>query len=364
MKRIRINKGTIGVVSRNKDFRKILLAGKHFISMMDSVMVYDMSMLYVADKNFELLKNDKKFLEQIEIIEIKDSEVGVLFKENLFDRVLESGRYFFFKGLVKFSVQKIDLNDADSVQKIDKSLLKSNHLARFVQTFTVSQFEAGLLFINGKFDRKLEKGMHFFTFGTVSVDVQKIDLRSIQLELSGQEILTKDKASLRLNFFIDYNVVDSIQALVKNKNFEKQLYTSVQLALREFVGTLTLDELLSRKEKASEFVLKHIEKSTKQLGVNVSKAGIRDIILSGEMKEIMNRVLIAQKNAEANNIARREETAATRSLLNTAKLMEENEMLFKLKEMEYIEKISSQIGEVTISNKENVLDQFSKAFTK
>ncbi|NQZ78262.1 MAG: slipin family protein, partial [Ekhidna sp.] len=88
-----------------------------------------------------------------------------------------------------------------------------------------------------------------------------------------------------------------------------------------------------------------------------------DIILPGDMKEIMNQVLIAQKQAQANVITRREETASTRSLLNTAKLMEENDMLFKLKEMEYVEKIADKIGEITVSGNGQIVDQLKGIFT-
>ena len=85
--------------------------------------------------------------------------------------------------------------------------------------------------------------------------------------------------------------------------------------------------------------------------VEVNDFGIRDIILPGDVKEIMNQVLIAEKKAQANIIMRREETASTRSLLNTAKLMEENAMLWKLKEMEYVEKIADKISNISVSGK-------------
>lgn len=78
----------------------------------------------------------------------------------------------------------------------------------------------------------------------------------------------------------------------------------------------------------------------------------------------MNKVLIATKQAQANTIVRREETASTRSLLNTAKLMEDNAMLFKLKEMEYIEKIADRVGEITVSGGGQVIDQLKQIFTK
>ena len=86
--------------------------------------------------------------------------------------------------------------------------------------------------------------------------------------------------------------------------------------------------------------------------------------LPGDMKEIMNQVLVAEKKAQANSIMRREETAAMLSMLNTAKLMEENEMLWKLKEMEYVEKIADRIGEITISGSGNVISQLKDIFVK
>jgi regulator of protease activity HflC (stomatin/prohibitin superfamily) len=98
------------------------------------------------------------------------------------------------------------------------------------------------------------------------------------------------------------------------------------------------------------------------LGVEVLYAGVKDIILPGDMKEIMNQVLVAQKKAQANVIMRREETASARSMLNTAKLLEENEMLLKLKEMEYLEKIADKVGQITVSGGTDVLKQLRQMF--
>ena len=92
--------------------------------------------------------------------------------------------------------------------------------------------------------------------------------------------------------------------------------------------------------------------------------GLKDVILPGEIRDIMNQVLIAEKKAQANSIMRREETASTRSLLNTAKLMEENNMLFKLKEMEYIEKIADKINSISVSGSNNIVSELKQIFTK
>jgi regulator of protease activity HflC (stomatin/prohibitin superfamily) len=104
-----------------------------------------------------------------------------------------------------------------------------------------------------------------------------------------------------------------------------------------------------------------MEKTT-GLGVEITNAGIRDLILPGDMKDIMNQVLIAEKKAQANTIMRREETASTRSLLNTAKLMEENEMLMRLKEMEYVEKIADKINNISLSGGGAILEQMKQLF--
>jgi regulator of protease activity HflC (stomatin/prohibitin superfamily) len=137
----------------------------------------------------------------------------------------------------------------------------------------------------------------------------------------------------------------------------------VQLALREYVGKLSLDELLDSKQALTENVLKTVGAKGNELGVEILDAGVKDIILPGDVKEIMNRVLVAQKQAQANVITRREETASTRSMLNTAKILEENEMLYKLKEMEYVEKIAEKIGDITLSGNGQVLNQLKDIFS-
>jgi regulator of protease activity HflC (stomatin/prohibitin superfamily) len=184
------------------------------------------------------------------------------------------------------------------------------------------------------------------------------------MEISGQELLTKDKATLRINFFVRYQVIDIVKALVNNKEFDKQLYIIMQLAIRAFVSSFTLDELLTRKETISKEIVAQVTAKINDLGLAVADAGIRDIILPGDMKEIMTQVLVAEKKAQANSIMRREETAAMRSMLNTAKLMEDNEMLWKLKEMEYVEKIADRIGQITISGSGNIIGQLKEIFVK
>jgi len=84
-------------------------------------------------------------------------------------------------------------------------------------------------------------------------------------------------------------------------------------------------------------------------GVRVGAIALKDVILPGEMREILNQVVLAEKQAQANLIRRREETAATRSLLNTARLLEENPLLVRLKELETLEKVAEKVDKITVN---------------
>ena len=106
-----------------------------------------------------------------------------------------------------------------------------------------------------------------------------------------------------------------------------------------------------------QYILERMKILGEELHVEVTSAGIKDMILPGEIREIMNTVLLAEKRAQANMITRREEVASTRSLLNTAKLLDENQTLLKLKEMEYLEKICDKVGTITINGGKGILEQ-------
>jgi hypothetical protein len=305
---------------------------------------------------------DEPLANLLTIVEVRDNEIVLQYENGNFKNVLVPGRYAYWKGVIEYAFIKADLSKIDITENIDVESAKRKELVPYIRVCKIDSFEKGILFVDNKMSRILESGEYYFWKNAKEVSVSKVDLRQLQLEISGQEILTRDKASLRINFYTLYKVVDIIKALIENKDYEKQLYILMQLALREFIGTLSLDELLEKKESISAYVLATLKDKAYNLGVEIRDCGVRDIILPGEVKEIMNQVLVAQKKAEANVIMRREETASTRSLLNTAKLMEENTMLFKLKEMEYVEKIADKINTISLSGGNQIIDQLKDIF--
>ena len=137
-----------------------------------------------------------------------------------------------------------------------------------------------------------------------------------------------------------------------------------QLVLREYIGNYKMEELLENKEEIGMYVFEQLKQRAASLYIDITDAGIKDIILPGDMREIMNTVLIAEKRAQANVITRREEVASTRSLLNTAKLLDENKTLYRLKELEYLERICENVGNITLNGNSDILIQLAAFIQK
>lgn len=363
MKRVRINAGTVGLVFKNGAYVRVLTKGTHWIGWNCKVTTYDLSQpIHVLPVALELLLEDATFKAMVHVVEVKDDELVVVTKNDRYNQVLTSGRYVFWKGFVTYEFTRVDLNKIYITEKINKAWFSNYELNKHIRVFEVAAYEKAVLLVNDVFIKMLGGGTYRFWKNDSTIKIAKVDVRVLRLEVAGQELLTKDKAAIRINFDTQYKVVDIEKAVLENKDFEKQLYVALQLALRTYVGTYTLDELLENKTEIAKAVFEDTKTAATKLGVSILNCGIRDVILTGEMKDIMNQVLVAQKKAQANVISRREETASTRSLLNTAKLMEENEMLYKLKEMEFVETIADKIGEITVSGNGGMVSQLKEIF--
>lgn len=362
MKRVRIYQGKIGLVFKRGNYNRVLTEGTYWLGFNESVLVYDLEKQFYPSIAAEILLKDETLASMLDVVEVKDTELVLRYENGNFASVLTAGRYLYWKGLVNRTFQKIDTSKIYITESIEKELFSKYDLGQHIRVFDVFSYEKAVLLIDDVYTKTLTSGTYRFWKNATSIKIAKVDMRQKQLEIAGQELLTKDKANVRINFYINYQVNDIEKALLTNKDYEKQLYVAMQLALRKYVGKYSLDELLENKEDVSTAVLEVTKEAVEKLGVIVLACGIRDVILPGDMKEIMNQVLVAQKKAQANIITRREETASTRSLLNTAKLMEENEMLFKLKEMEYVEKIADKIGEITVSGNGNMVKQLKEIF--
>ncbi len=212
---------------------------------------------------------------------------------------------------------------------------------RVLDICSVNRQCVGVLFVDGKFVDTLSPGHYAWWKGVGDAKVVEVDTRETTVDVSGQEIMTLDKVSLRMNAAVTYRVVDAVKAVTSTDDFGQSLYRETQLALRAVVGTRELDMFLAEKEPVATDIEDLVKRRAGDLGLEIASVGIRYVILPGDMKGLMNRVTEAKKAAEANLISRREETAAMRSQANTAKVLADNPTLMRLRELEVLEKIAS-----------------------
>jgi hypothetical protein len=359
---IRINAWQIGLVFKHGVYKRMLKEGNYWFWGSEVVNIYEITRPFIAPVELNILLQDTNLAEALQVVEAKDHELALHYENGLLKEVLTAGRYAFWKSLVTHDFVRMDTSKVEITENIERATLQHKLVAPYIRSFNVDNHEQAVLYIDGKFVNILPKGVYFWYKNSISIQISKVDTRQQQLEINGQEILTKDKAALRINAWAQYRITDIEKALLQNKEYDMQLYIVLQLALREYVTTMNFDELLEKKDSVGPFILQNVQSKAAELGIAVNGFGIRDIILPGDVKEIMNQVLVAEKKAQANTIMRREETASTRSLLNTAKLMEDNAMLWKLKEMEYVEKIADKVSNISVNGNGALIEQLKQIF--
>jgi regulator of protease activity HflC (stomatin/prohibitin superfamily) len=214
---------------------------------------------------------------------------------------------------------------------------------------TVQAHEKGLRFEQGRLVTVLGPGRYkLWTHPEARSQIANVDMRRTEVTIAGQELMTRDKVTLRLTLTVEYAIEDPVLATQKLANLRDSVYLAVQLAARDYVAGVTLDQLLEGREALTRYLEQDVVPKAARFGARVERVGVKDVVLPGEMKLLLNRVIEAEKEAAANVILRREETAATRSLVNTARLMAEQPILLRLKELEAMKEIAGQIKEVRV----------------
>jgi regulator of protease activity HflC (stomatin/prohibitin superfamily) len=281
--------------------------------------------------------------------------VGLIYKNGRLEGVLPPAtRQAYWRGPIEVKVDMLDIGADYALSRAHAALLARpsamllRSLTGFILTAEVEDNHVGLLLVDGELIRTLPPGLHAFWRFNRAIKVETIDLRLQTVEVSGQEILTRDKVSLRVNLSAVYRIADPVKARSELGNIAEYLYRTLQFGLRQAIGTQPLDGLLGDKDGLDQVVRNYVAERVEPHGLALETVGIKDVILPGEMKDILNQVVTAEKAAQANVIRRREEVAATRSLLNTAKLMEENPILLRLKELEALEKVVDKVERLTV----------------
>lgn len=368
IKRVVVGDGERALLYKNRRFERVLGPGVTWVWDLlarSEVRVFDLATVEYAGKDVEVLvqRLGAALADTFVLADVAVTEVGLVSKNGKLEDVLAPGsRKLYWKGPVMVAVEKLPLAEGLEVpEAAAKRLRQIGVLERFAVAVNVPAESAGLVFVDGKLSRTLAPGAYAFWNFQKNVSAEVIELRVQSVEVAGQELLTKDKVSLRVNLSASIRVTDAVAVKTKVAKYLDYLYRELQFGLRKAVSAKTLDELLGDKASLDADIFAYAKGRVSEVGIEVLGVGVKDVILPGEMKEILNSVVQAEKAAQANVIRRREEANATRSLLNTAKLIEEGPTLMRLKELEALEKVTEKIEKLTVfGGLDGVLNQLVK----
>lgn len=356
-----INENQRGLLFKNGKYEKMLEPGKYYF-LTGNIKVEKMNIddeFKLTEYNLDVFLTDEKLREQLDVIDIKDETIALHYINGKFTDCLTSGRYAYWKIFNKHEFKIIDIKDPLIPDELPKFIFDVLPKRLFIK-IEVTEYQKARLYYDQKFIRLLDEGTYYFWNNGIRINASIVDTRLLQMDIIGQEILTIDKVALRINFVCHYKINDYIKISTEICNYEEQMHVALQLILREYIGKNRLDEILENRDRISDYVFQKLKEKEDNFYVKFFDAGVKDIILPGDIRDIMNTVLIAEKKAQANVIARREEVASTRSLLNTAKLMDENQTLYKLKELEHLERICENVGNITVGGGTDLLSQLTK----
>jgi len=287
----------------------------------------------------DVLVKDAALASDLLVVDVLDDQRALLWKDGRLEEILGPGKHAFWKHPYTLEVEVHTIGAGRFEHERLETLLAHADAARFFQAVRAAKNEHVLLFRDGALVDSLTSGVAVFWQQASQVSWTAVNLREQLADVAGQEIMTADKVSLRVNLLVTFRVTDAIRAVETVESYVQTLYREAQLALRAAVGVRTLDRMLADKEAVGEEVRAAIAARAADFGVAVQGVGLRDLILPGDMKTILNQVIEAEKRAEANLIRRREETAAARSQVNTARLLAANPVLARMKELEAVQEI-------------------------
>ena len=332
-----------GLLFRRGDFVRPLRAGTYRIPIWrirkDRIEVVSTLKTKFEHTLLDVLVRDERLRDELAIIDLTDTQRALVWKDGRLFAIVGPGRHAFWKVPADLAIETYAIDEFRFAHAKLATIVQHADAAKWLDGVQVDAQEDVLLYRDGVLIDRLGEGLHVFWKGTGKVRWKTVDRREQVADVAGQEIMTSDKVTLRVNLIVTYVVSDIVRATQAAADYAQALYREAQLVLRAAIGTRTLDALLADKESVGGEVRSALTVRAEQLGVTVKSVGLRDIILPGDMRALLNQVVQAQKEAEANLIKRREETAAARSQANTAKLLAESPQLQRLKELELLKDV-------------------------
>ena len=353
--RLTLNETERAIVLHQGRFTAVLGQGEHALKRKGIVIErHDLARVNFVSKYERAMLRERPDLAEahLTIVQAEEGQIAVVFRDGALHDLSRGPheRTVLWTDAGPWDVKRFELTNRQEVPAEMQRHVEAGLTKTAVQKATVERGQVGLLTVGGVFEGVLEQGVHLFWNTGRAVTVKLVDTRWRAHDVTGQEVLTADRVTVRVNIAATVRVVDPVKAATAVKDFDEALHRALQFAFRKTLGTRTLDQLLSEKVTVDAEAADTVRKEMAEIGLEVGEIALKDVILLGDMREILNRVVAAEKEAEANVIRRREETQATRSLLNTAKVMQENPVMLRLKELEALTELAGKVERLTVHN--------------
>lgn len=347
-----------GLLFRNGDLIDVLAPGVHYTwRWNDRVEIVDTLQTRFDHKLLDVLIRNEKLASQLVVVDLTDTQRALVWKDGRLLQIVGPGRHAYWREPSKIEVETFSIETVRFTHAKLQTVMSHPDAPRWLTGVRVEQDEDVLLYRDGQFVETLTQGLHAFWSHAGRFTSKIYDRREQTADVAGQEIITQDKVTLRVNLVVTWLIADVLKVARTCTDAAQALYREAQLVLRAAVGARSLDALLADKEAVGNEVRQALSARAAELGLLVKSVGLRDIILPGDMKTLLNQVIAATKEAEANLIRRREETAAARSQANTARLLAESPHLMRLKELELLKDVLSNTNATFVLGQGELTDQ-------
>lgn len=268
-----------GFVLKNGVFEKMITAGTwHFPKIAGYTVVIEemLGELDYLDVPYQVLSEDAAFRNATVHTEIPDGSVGFIYMNGKLTSFASRKDYVFWNVFDKYEVRIVSMAETSIGAEVTKQMLSMVPRHLYTEVL-VGEGEVGLVYYDNVMQDQLSKGVYRFWNYHHIVSCRVIDMKQTELDILGQEILTKDKIGIRMNVACMYKIRDAVEFAAAISDLKGQLYPAVQLVIREIVGNYKLDEILEAKEQISGEIYEALKRREEMFCVNFLTAGIKDM---------------------------------------------------------------------------------------
>jgi len=341
---VRVDRHQRVAVIRNGRFVRLLAPGRHVLWPLGAVVDLVSYDVRAIATRMDRADGVPEQLPDSHVIEVAPHEIALVRLDGVLQDVLSPGRFRVWEAVQGVGIVTVDVMAEPAV--LDPRDRVPEAVGLWADEASATPAQAVVLTRDGQPVRRLPQG-RFRVWKAGPYALTAVSLALEVVEPAAQDLMTRDEVPVRVKASVSTRIVDPVQAL-REPQRAQQVYGAVQLALREAVAARTLDGLIEDREALSGELLARVRAALPEVGVAVEAAFVKDVILSAETKQLVSRVSLARKEAEALAITRREEVAATRQQANTAKVLQSNPVLLRLKELEAMTEMVSRIDKLVV----------------